>query len=547
MNVTFQVKNTARFVGFPSLSLSLLSACGGGGGLETESSGSTAYSGLPSAYVPPASIYLTPRAADPFMFSLQSNLPDPYWVAALRSGGFDSLGDFIGGFDRQVEYAFPDIVPSYYQGTDLELDWSPASNAIRSAYLEIFELLEERFNVTFVPAQDIEDPNVVSVSQRDLMLNTAGFAYYLGTNDPISGDIFIDPDYSNPRVIGAATNFDYELLIHELGHALGLKHPFEGEGLNTVTLEVSEDSSAWTVMTYTHDPSKYNGDFRGFDIMALAELYGVRDTYKAGDDVYSFSPAGPVFVLDGAGFDIISASSLSASVTIDLREGAHSSVGVPTELVAQSNQLIISSGSKIEAASGGSGSDLIYGNDLDNVLLGGAGSDRIFAGEGADIVVGGTADDVIDLSELGVYRDILVYEVGATSEGTDTVYGFVQGFNGDTLEIAGLDVSSLEAVVGVTDVPSAEVFNIIMRLVGEGLETAAGLLAAFAENGKFEEIGFSDKGASLVITAESQDTGEDQCLFVVDQQNGILDIEQLAILRGNYLDIDSWHIANFVV
>ena len=46
------------------------------------------------------------------------------------------------------------------------------------------------------------------------------------------------------------TNYDYEVLVHELGHSLGLKHPFESDGNNTVVLETNEDKTIHTAMSY---------------------------------------------------------------------------------------------------------------------------------------------------------------------------------------------------------------------------------------------------------------------------------------------------------
>ena len=61
----------------------------------------------------------------------------------------------------------------------------------------------------------------------------------------------------------------YETLLHELGHSLGLKHPFEGG----TTLPPGFDSTAYTLMSYTHVGGPYS-EFRPYDIAALMWLYG---------------------------------------------------------------------------------------------------------------------------------------------------------------------------------------------------------------------------------------------------------------------------------
>ncbi|MCC2954762.1 DUF4214 domain-containing protein [Massilia sp. IC2-477] len=61
----------------------------------------------------------------------------------------------------------------------------------------------------------------------------------------------------------------YQTLLHELGHALGLKHPFEDD----VHLPVSQDNTRNTLMSYTDSGGPYS-TFSPYDIAALNWLYG---------------------------------------------------------------------------------------------------------------------------------------------------------------------------------------------------------------------------------------------------------------------------------
>ena len=61
----------------------------------------------------------------------------------------------------------------------------------------------------------------------------------------------------------------YETLLHELGHALGLKHPFE----DAITLPASESTTQYTLMAYDHVGGPYN-TMRSYDVAALNWLYG---------------------------------------------------------------------------------------------------------------------------------------------------------------------------------------------------------------------------------------------------------------------------------
>jgi serralysin len=61
----------------------------------------------------------------------------------------------------------------------------------------------------------------------------------------------------------------YQILLHEIGHALGLKHPFEGE----FKLPASQDNTNNTVMSYTL-AGDFKSTFQPYDLLALTWIYG---------------------------------------------------------------------------------------------------------------------------------------------------------------------------------------------------------------------------------------------------------------------------------
>ncbi|MEH6437714.1 DUF4214 domain-containing protein [Massilia sp. DD77] len=65
----------------------------------------------------------------------------------------------------------------------------------------------------------------------------------------------------------------YETLLHELGHALGLKHPFEAEPENGAVLSASEDNTSNTLLSYDAAGGPYSA-YSPYDIAALNWLYG---------------------------------------------------------------------------------------------------------------------------------------------------------------------------------------------------------------------------------------------------------------------------------
>lgn len=208
----------------------------------------------------------------------------------------------------------------------------------------------------------------------------------------------------------------YATLLHEIGHALGLKHPFDG-----APQLGEEDSQQYTVMSYTEHPhglfldvtqtSTPTGTLFSavlkriepdtamiYDISAIQYLYGARHTSSTSDDVYSFNPEVPFLrtLWDAGGSDTISVAPFSRGVKIDLNPGSFSSITVPSDALPNgfpsppqatydgTDNLAIAFGTIIENVIGGSAADIIIGNASNNRLQGGGGNDSLAGGTGID-------------------------------------------------------------------------------------------------------------------------------------------------------------------
>lgn len=232
---------------------------------------------------------------------------------------------------------------------------------------------------------------------------SAYWGYSLGVSDGANtahGDIWIDDS-----IIGksfASGTYNFYSMMHEIGHSLGLKHPFEAPKIPT-----GFDNRRYSIMSYT-DPDKVwwrNPDTGTmeylikspmvYDIQAIQKVYGANTTYHTGDDTYSFSPSAPSYqaIWDAGGTDTFSVADFTSGCTIDLHAGAYSSLAY-TGLSLTSN-IGIAFNCVIENATGGAGADIIYGTDGTNALAGGGGADQLFGNGGADALTGGAGNDAL--------------------------------------------------------------------------------------------------------------------------------------------------------
>ena len=83
--------------------------------------------------------------------------------------------------------------------------------------------------MTFIEVDDPVDMNVVTLG-TSYQPATLGFAYFPSIDFEIGMDVFISDNYSDPRFVSTgSTNYDFEILLHEIYHGLGFGEIYDLE------------------------------------------------------------------------------------------------------------------------------------------------------------------------------------------------------------------------------------------------------------------------------------------------------------------------------
>jgi hypothetical protein len=330
------------------------------------------------------------------------------------------------GTPASVTFSFAAAVPVYASAQDGN-GFQPFSEEQRAAVREVFTRLSAEIDLTFIEVAD----SATSYGQIRFANNnqtaSAGYAYLPGPEaGEEGGDVYIAIGSDTGMTRGHA---DWATLVHEIGHALGLKHPGNynaGEASDASVvgnfLSVSEDKTINTIMSY-RDPAQglQNEWFGTFDLLTLRHIYGAR-LANTGDTQWLFDNSVGrklQIVVDDGGVDTLDFSALDGPITIALIPGALNSVGLTATGDRAVENFTIAFGSQIENVVGTSSNDVIIGNDLANVLMGGAGNDILRGGGGNDTIDGGGGFDVALFSA--------------------THYHYRMGINGQTLTLTGPD------------------------------------------------------------------------------------------------------------
>jgi len=413
-------------------------------------------------------------------------------------------GLFFGtAWDGPITYAFPTASSDYSYtgeptnvfGTVSTLQQNAAKFALDTAF---GTAANDGFSVEGFTNVTISGGSKTTATLRFAETDGSGTAHaYFPTTAAVGGDVWFGRsfDYRSP----VAGNYAWATMLHEIGHALGLKHGHEAE-FGFPALPSNTDSMEYSIMTYrsnvgghtnyyANEEFGYAQSYMMYDIAALQKMYGADFSTNSGNTVYKWNPnSGDTLVngqvaidaggnrifatiWDGGGSDTYDLSAYTTALSIDLRPGFHSKfsavqlakLSFETDAFARGNifNALLFNGdlrSLIENAKGGSGSDTIRGNQGANILLGYGGNDILYGFDGNDKLYGGVGLDALSGS---TGNDVLTGGAGGDKliggTGTDTasyadakaaVRANLTNSSTNTGDAAGDTYSSIENLLG---------------------------------------------------------------------------------------------------
>ncbi|MDE0335549.1 MAG: M10 family metallopeptidase C-terminal domain-containing protein, partial [Defluviicoccus sp.] len=394
-------------------------------------------------------------------------------------GSLDELADFLThGFSFPHKFnlgrdginAKNGVITYTLDG--MSADGDGLTEGVAELAREAFRLYEAILGIDFRETSRETSSETADIRFSDLSLGGwASFGYSVSNGqgyNSAGAQINIPSEY---RYLGGIESWPFYVILHEIGHVLGLGHQGHYSGFVEFLADAKflNDSAQLSIMSYFGQTQNPHIDASSalpigpmaVDLVALNNLYsqygyGVSNAFT-GDTIWGFNTniddsKGKAFselsqyahrnaftIIDSGGTDTVDFSGYSADQIIDLTVTESTNpYATASSVGGLRGNMMLAAGTVIENAIGGSGDDVIIGNAEDNVLTGGAGADRFVyasADTGHDTITDFTGgEDRIDFRDLAIAFADLTIAQGSGADAAHTIISWT-GAGGVTQSI----------------------------------------------------------------------------------------------------------------
>lgn len=478
---------------------------------------------------------------------------NPQYLTSSVSSGDNEVDTLVHGLSNSwvynqmpgkpvtVTYSFMDNVPSYAGSEDAN-GFAVFNSAMEAAARSALAAWAAVSNISFVEVSDAGSGGQIRFGSN-VQSGSSGYAYFPNGTSETGGDVYID-NTTSVNLDPTAGDFGYLTYLHEVGHAIGLKHPGNYSASSTGPyLSSTADNTDNTVMSYT-SVTFYPSGLGAYDIKAAQYLYGIPSESgsvgylqygtAAGDAITGdasgndaiwglagadmiYGQAGDDSIMAGDDRDFVEVSSGNDLVygnrgqdTLSGSSGNDTIYGGQNDGPATVNNDVSAYRQGSDHVYGGTGDDVIYGNHGGDYLYGEAGDDKIYGGQDNDTISGGDGSDTLrgnkndDYMDGGADTDWLY-----SGSGSDTMLG---GANTDVFVINSGDGTDTLSDFAASD----DWIYIDYNINGSGITTEAQVLANTSDNALGQAVIDLGSGNSLTIETLSASQLSTNNLYVYD-------------------------------
>lgn len=324
--------------------------------------------------------------------------------AVILDSGKNAIDSLVDGYSwkpgpytpANITYSFMTRLPvnAWYEDG---IGFAPMTPGQMQATRDALAKWASVANLTFVEVSDSVGGQI-QFGTNNQFNQSSGYAATAFNYSTITNSWIYLNNQDPPNFNYAQGTYGPMVILHEIGHALGLKHPGNyNAGSSDLPsgpfLPTETDNTDYSVLSYNEGRAsiamdRYPSAPMLYDIQAIQYLYGANLNYRTGNDTYRFSENSiPQCIWDAGGVNTFDFSQSRGATVINLNQGSFSSTAKNLGNVS------IAYGAVIQNAIGSSGDDTIFCNTADNNIQCGSGNDTVYLSGGNDVVSGGLGMD----------------------------------------------------------------------------------------------------------------------------------------------------------